>query len=82
MPLVSDRVAFRDELSLRHHLRSNNLFVLKVAERQQGGLRFNRKVRLGDLIIMSRQLRTMVMAGTITHGRASAIGSSVVTTER
>jgi type IV pilus assembly protein PilC len=61
--LVSDRVAFRDEIALRRHLRSNNLFVLNVAERRQGGLRFNKKVGLGDLIIMSRQLRTMVMAG-------------------
>src|SRR5205823_41044 len=61
--LVSDHMAFRDEIALRHHLRTNNLFVLSIAERRVGGLQFHRKVKLGDLIIMSRQLRTMVMAG-------------------
>lgn len=61
--LVSDKMAFRDEVALRHHLRSNNLFVLQVAERRQGGFRLNSRVGLGDLIIMARQLRTMVIAG-------------------
>lgn len=61
--LVSDRMAFRDEIALRHHLRTNDLFVLTIAERRVGGLHFNRKVGLGDLIIMARQLRTMVLAG-------------------
>src|SRR5258708_11966799 len=56
-------MAFRDELSLRHHLRKNNLFVLDIAEHRKTSIQFRKKVRLGDLIIMSRQLRTMLNAG-------------------
>lgn len=61
--LVSETVAFRDELALRHHLRKNSLFVLQVAERRRSRLQIRRGVRLGDLVIMTRQLRTMVQAG-------------------
>jgi type IV pilus assembly protein PilC len=61
--LVSETIAFRDEIALRHHLRKNNLFVLQVAERRQARVMFRRKVRLGDLVIMTRQLRTMIQAG-------------------
>jgi type IV pilus assembly protein PilC len=61
--LISERLAYRDETSLRHHLRKNNLFVLEVAERQQSRLQITRRVRLGDLVIMTRQLRTMIQAG-------------------
>jgi len=61
--LITDRLAFRDELELRNHLHRNNLFLLDVAERRQLGLRMKRGIRLGDLIIMSRQLKTMVKAG-------------------
>ncbi len=61
--LISDRMAFPDEIALRHHLRKNNLFVLEVAERRRSVLRLRRSVGLGDLIIMARQLRTMVLAG-------------------
>jgi len=61
--LISDKLAFRDEIALRHHLRKNNLFVLEVAERRQNRMQISRKVRLGDLVIMTRQLRTMIQAG-------------------
>src|SRR5690242_12398355 len=61
--LINERVAFRDEIELRHYLRKNNLFVLEVAERRKSRVRFRRRVGLGDLIIMARQLRTMIMAG-------------------
>ncbi len=62
--LVAESVAFRDEPALRQHLRKNGLFVLEVAERKSL-FRFNiaRKVRLGDLVIMCRQLRTMINTG-------------------
>jgi type IV pilus assembly protein PilC len=61
--LVTDRMAFRDEIALRHHLRSNDLYVLEVAEKRRNQFKLRGGVRLGDLIIMSRQLRTMIMAG-------------------
>ncbi|MCW3097148.1 MAG: type secretion system protein [Chthonomonadaceae bacterium] len=61
--LISDKLAFRDEITLRHHLRKNNLFVLEVAERRKTRIQMSRKVRLGDLVIMTRQLRTMIQAG-------------------
>jgi type IV pilus assembly protein PilC len=61
--LVSERIAFRDEIGLRHHLRKNNLFVLQVAEYRPTRIRLRRSVRLGDLIIMARQLRTMIDGG-------------------
>src|ERR1041385_6816754 len=60
--LVRERLAFRDSIALRHHLRRNYLFLLTVQERRRRfGLR--RRVRLGDLVIMARQLRTMILAG-------------------
>ena len=61
--LVRETIAFRDEHELRHHLRKNNLFVLEVAERRRARFAISRGVRLGDLVIMSRQLRTMLNAG-------------------
>jgi type IV pilus assembly protein PilC len=61
--LVRETIAFRDELELRHHLRKNNLYVLQVAERRRARLNVRRGVRLGDLVIMTRQLRTMINAG-------------------
>jgi len=61
--LVRERLAFRDEIELRHHLRKNNMFVLDVAERRKSRTGFRRGVGLGDLIVMARQLRTMIMAG-------------------
>jgi type II secretory pathway component PulF len=62
--LVRELVAFNNEITLRDHLRKSNLFVLQIAE-QQPRRRFSigRRVGLGDLIIMSRQLRTMLNAG-------------------
>ena len=62
--LVAETVAFRDETSLRQHLRKNGLYVLDVAERRSGfRLNIAKKVRLGDLIVMCRQLRTMINTG-------------------
>jgi type IV pilus assembly protein PilC len=61
--LIRETIAFHDELALRSHLRKNNLYVLEVAERRKARLKLNRGVRLGDLVIMTRQLRTMVKAG-------------------
>lgn len=61
--LVSETVAFNSEVALREYLRDNNLYVVDVARRQNAGFRFRRKVGLGDLVIMTRQLRTMINAG-------------------
>lgn len=61
--LVSERIAFRDEIGLRHHLRKNHLYVLQIAEYRPTRIRLRRTVRLGDLIIMARQLRTMIDGG-------------------
>lgn len=63
--LVKETLAYQDEGKLRSHLRQNGLFVLNVAEVKRGGFRIGRKGRVGlqDLIIMTRQLRTMINAG-------------------
>ena len=61
--LVTETIAFRDELALRHYLRKNNLFVLQIAGRSRVKIGVRRGVRLGDLVIMTRQLRTMIQAG-------------------
>jgi len=61
--LITETIAYRDEIGLRHYLRKNNLYVLQVAERRRLRIAFRRRVRLGDLIIMTRQLRTMIQAG-------------------
>jgi type IV pilus assembly protein PilC len=60
---VSGKAASRDEVSLRSQLRKNNMFVVRVAEQRQTRFSHRPKVRLGDLIIMSRQLRNMALAG-------------------
>lgn len=73
--LVSDTLPFQDEATLRHHLRKSNLYVLEVSERQaRRGIKLQRKVKLGDLIIMTRQLRTMVMAGMPLVSGLEALG--------
>ncbi len=75
--LIREKLAFRDEIALRHHLRKNNLFVLEVAERRRNYMQISRKVRLGDLIIMTRQLRTMIVAGMpIVSGVEALAGQS------
>ena len=61
--LVGDTVAFHGEKALRHHLRQNNLFVVDIAERRRTSLKVARGIGLGDLIILTRQLRTMIQAG-------------------
>lgn len=61
--LVNETVAFRDEIALRHHLRQNNLFVVQVAERRRLVFKAGGGIGLGDLVIMTRQMRTMINAG-------------------
>lgn len=61
--LVSEVVAFNSEIALREYLRDNNLYVVEVAEQRRAGIRIRRRVGLGDLVIMTRQLRTMINAG-------------------
>jgi type IV pilus assembly protein PilC len=63
--LVRETVAFNNEIALREHLRKNNLFLVTVAEQTRARFipRLRRGVGLGDLIIMTRQLRTMINAG-------------------
>jgi type IV pilus assembly protein PilC len=61
--LVSETVAFNNEVALRDYLRENNLFVVGVEERRRVSLQVRRRAGLGDLIIMTRQLRTMINAG-------------------
>ncbi|HOJ20416.1 MAG TPA: type II secretion system F family protein [Armatimonadota bacterium] len=63
--LVTEVLAYEDELSLRRYLRENDLFVLGISEVKRSVFRnpFQRGVGLQDLIIMTRQLRTMIHAG-------------------
>ncbi|MFN3648290.1 MAG: type II secretion system F family protein [Armatimonadota bacterium] len=61
---VSETLAFNNEIALREYLRKNNLFVVEIAERRRTVFRgIRRGVGLGDLIVMTRQLRTMINAG-------------------
>src|SRR5262245_33133151 len=73
--LINETMAFRDEIALRHHLRKNSLFVLEIAERRKASIQIRKKVRLGDLIIMARQLRTMLNAGMPLVTGIEALGA-------
>ena len=63
--LIRESISFPDELTLRQHLRKNELYLLSIAERKINrlGSGFGRGIGLRDLIIMTRQLRTMIRAG-------------------
>ncbi len=63
--LINETIAFPDEIALRHHLRKNELYLVSIAERKVNrmGSGFGRGIGLRDLIIMTRQLRTMIKAG-------------------
>jgi type IV pilus assembly protein PilC len=62
--LVRETLAFNSEVSLREYLRKNNLFVVEIAERRRNAFQgFRRGVGLADLILMTRQIRTMLNAG-------------------
>lgn len=62
--LVSEAINYSDELALRQYLRSNDLFVLDVREKKtKRTARTAGRVGLGDIILFTRHLRTMVMAG-------------------
>ena len=66
--LVSGSTAGADEVIVRRDLRENGLYIISLAEQQaREGLAVRwarlRGVRLGDLVIFSQQLATMVGAG-------------------
>lgn len=64
--LVRGSVSGTDERDAREQLRHNNLYVTTIKPQSQsssGLLSFNRKPTLNDLVIMSRQLATLVRAG-------------------
>ena len=61
--LIREVMVYRDEPGLRQHLRRKSLYVLDVVERRTRRFSLRSRIRLGDLIIMCRQLRTMVNAG-------------------
>jgi type IV pilus assembly protein PilC len=62
--LVAETLAFNNEIALREHLRKNSLFVVEIVEQRRSAFQgMRRKVGLADLIIMTRQLRTMINAG-------------------
>ena len=62
--LVSETLVYDDEVALRTYLRKNNLFVLRVGEVKRSKLALPfRHVSLQDLVVMTRQLRTMLNAG-------------------
>ncbi|MFM7321642.1 MAG: type II secretion system F family protein [Armatimonadota bacterium] len=60
--LVQDTLVVNDPVSLRATLRASDLYLVKYAEtRRRGGARGRIKVQ--DMLVMTRQLRTMVQAG-------------------
>lgn len=61
--LVSDAITYSDEVALRQYLRSNDLYVLEVREKRQKRTGTKRGVGLADIILFTRHLRTMLMAG-------------------
>lgn len=62
--LVTEAINYSDELSLRQYLRSNDLYVLEIREkRTRTGAKGRGRVGLGDIILFTRHLRTMIMAG-------------------
>jgi type IV pilus assembly protein PilC len=61
--LVSDAITYSDEVALRHYLRSNDLYVLEVREKKQKRTGTRRGVGLADIILFTRHLRTMLIAG-------------------
>ncbi len=62
--LVSEAINYTDELALRQYLRSSDLFVLEVREKKvRRAAKATGRVGLGDIILFTRHLRTMIMAG-------------------
>ncbi len=61
--LVSDAITYSDEVALRQYLRSNDLYVLEVREKRHKRTGTRRGVGLADIILFTRHLRTMLMAG-------------------
>src|SRR5258706_4358212 len=64
---VNGLLAGADERAVRDQLRGKGLFVTTITEQRQVNGRANagakKKVKLGDMVIMSRQLATLVHAG-------------------
>lgn len=62
--LVSEAIQYSDELALRQLLRSNELFVLDIKERRtRQTAKAGGRVGLGEIILFTRHLRTMILAG-------------------
>lgn len=69
--LSSGVIAAKDQAEVREVLRHKNLYLTAIREQtakssasaSSPGLFRRRKIRLGDLVVMSRQLATMVRAG-------------------
>lgn len=62
--LVRDTLTCPDELALRTHLKRNELFLVEAVEKRVRQTPWSRRrVGLRDLILMTRQLRTLVRAG-------------------
>ena len=62
--LVSEAINYTDELALRQYLRSSDLYVLEVREKKvRRAAKATGRVGLGDIILFTRHLRTMIMAG-------------------
>src|SRR5689334_16016871 len=66
---VTGNLAGMDERAIREQLRRKDLFVTTIAVQKQsqsgksGLFGRKKKVKLGDMVIMSRQLATLVRAG-------------------
>ena len=64
---VNGVLAGADERAVREQLRRKDMFVTTITEQRQFNGRANagarKKVKLGDMVIMSRQLATLVHAG-------------------
>lgn len=67
--MTSGVIFAESELALRNHLRDNRLFLVQfrksadAGEKARNGIGRSRKVKLMELVVMSRQLATLVRAG-------------------
>lgn len=72
--LVSEAINFSDELALRQYLRNNDLYVLEVRERKtRTSAKGRKRVGLADIILFTRHLRTMILAGMPLIGALEAL---------
>src|ERR687890_576141 len=64
--IVQDKVDGSGELAVAHELRQQGLLVIEVKEQsaaQKDILEPFKRIKLGDLVVFSRQLATMINAG-------------------